>query len=181
MSRQTAIILAITSILSLFFVIICCAGVVLLGKQSMVIDPTELASTASRITDFDIPPGYSLISGSQLFNSLSVRIVDKSGNSIIRIIQEKTNLSSPDTYLRQSISPISYRDMRWEAVETRTIMVRGKSTTLTVYTGTKPDNTKYHAWACAFDGKGGPAKLVIIAPEAIWDEAAMQAFVDSMH
>ena len=144
-------------------------------------DPKQAAALASRIADFDLPAGYKIKSANPVLTTLTVMIGDDSNTHEIWIEQGTTKGLSPDTYLRNSISIITYRDVRWVAVDTRTVTIRSETTSLTVYSGTKPDNTKYHAWACAFTGKGGPATVVIIGPEATWDEAAMQAFIDSLH
>jgi len=184
MSRQTRIFLAIAGIFALIAMVFCCVGgvggFIFVIERNRVTDPQQAASLASRIADFDLPAGYKIKSASPLFTTLTIMIGDDSKTHVIWIVQGKTKGLSPDAYLRNSISIITYRDVRWDAVDTRTVTILGEATLLTIYTGTKPDNTKYHAWACGFTGRGGPATMVIIGPEATWDEAAMQTFVASI-
>ena len=132
-------------------------------------------------SDFELPAGYRITSGTALLSTTTVRIAGPKGTETIWLEQGKTAGLSPDAYLRQTLPYTTYRGVRWESVGTKTVTIRGGQTVFTVYTGTRPDNMKLHAWAAALTGKGGPAKLLIIAPEATWDEATMQAFIGSMH
>ncbi len=165
-------------------VLCCCAliGVTLSVKQSVATDPKEAASVANQISDFEIPAGYRIHNTIALLMTTTAFIADKHGQNAIWLAQVSMgNGVDPDSYLLHSISVGKYKDVTWEVVETKPVTIRGEDTTLTVYSGTGPNNQKYHAWTASFTGKGGKAVLVILEPEEDWDEAAMQAFVASMH
>jgi len=180
MSRQTKIILLIAVGISLVSCCIAAIGMVFLFNQAITWDPNRTASIGKQIADFDLPSDYTIKGGTNVLGIIGIRITNKSGKNTIWLNQGKTKGTSPDAYLR-SVTAVNYRGVEWKAVQTKSVTIRGEETSLTIYTGTGPDGHRYHAWACAFTGKGGPAKLIIAAPEETWDEDAMQAFADSIH
>jgi len=183
MSKSTKITLVIVICAILF--ILCCGtliGSTLLFKQTVAIDPKEAASVASQISDFELPTGYRIHNTIAVLMTTTAFIADQHGDNAIWMAQVSMgNGVDPDNYLRKSLSVGRHQGVTWEVVETKPITIRGEATTLTVYSGTGPNQEKYHAWAARFNGKGGKAILVIIEPEEDWHEDAMQAFVASMH
>jgi hypothetical protein len=182
MSKNTKIALAV--VICVMLALCCCTliGSTLLVKESVALDPKEAASVASQISDFEVPAGYRIRNTISVLMTTTAFIADKHEQNAIWLAQVSMgNGVAPDNYLRQSVSSGRYKDVTWEVVETKPITIRGEETTLTVYSGTGPNNQKYHAWAAGFNGKGGKAILVILEPEEDWDEDAMQAFVASMH
>ena len=185
MSKQTKFILFITSSAVLLILIASLwvfSSFLSAAKFAVSTDPKQVAQLASQISDSDLPTGYSLRTGQSIMGSMSIMIVDTSNQRSIWLGQATTeNGLTPDEYLRQSITPARYIGVQWKVVKSTSILIRNNETILTIYSGVNQENRMYHAWASAFKGKGGPALLVIVAPEETWDEEAMQAFIASMH
>jgi hypothetical protein len=65
-------------------------------------------------------------------------------------------------------------------VEKRTITIRGQETAVVISEGTNGDGEAYRQATAAFQGKGGPALLVISEPNNRWDAARLDQLIASI-
>lgn len=65
-------------------------------------------------------------------------------------------------------------------IEERTVTVRGEDVTASIREGVGDDGEQFRSLDVAFQGKNGPALLVMSFPAIYWDEAVVQQVLDSL-
>jgi hypothetical protein len=65
-------------------------------------------------------------------------------------------------------------------LETRPITVRGQETTLILSEGITEEGETYRQVMAAFQGKGGPALLVLSEPVTRWNQETVEVFIASI-
>ncbi|HRE27377.1 MAG TPA: hypothetical protein PK954_12135 [Anaerolineales bacterium] len=62
----------------------------------------------------------------------------------------------------------------------RSTVARGRPATIAIALGVSNDGLAYRVVSLAFEGRNGPALLVLNTPESEWDEAAVDALIGSL-
>jgi hypothetical protein len=65
-------------------------------------------------------------------------------------------------------------------VEKRQVSIRGQQTSLVISEGVNSSDQPYRQATATFQGKNGPALLVITEPTERWDMARVEQFIVSM-
>lgn len=71
----------------------------------------------------------------------------------------------------------------FSVIEIQPVTIRGQSSTLVISEGvilTNSESKTYHQAMAAFDGKGGPALLILLEPSAVWDVDTVNALIASI-
>jgi hypothetical protein len=177
-SRTMKIILAAAGAILLVYVLVIAW---LSIPASMQVDRGQVAAQAKEITDYQLPDGFVERASTSIAGVERILIDDTGEQDTIWLVSGwEAGSDSPDMELRQGITFPRYRSIEWQAGEPKTMTVRGQQVSVAVYSGGGPNFVAYHAWACAFQGKNGPAILVIAGPETSWSDARAQAFINSM-
>ncbi len=192
MSRNAKIITGIAA--ALLFVCVCGAVAALgvLGSFGAAIgravesDPAQVQTAASRIADFEVPPGYKSEASIDLGGYLFVSYSPGDGHSHIMFVQAPAaaNLDQAalEQYAQQAASSRGYnRHTRSQVIGQQKATIRGQSVTLVVQEGTNSDGEPYRSLTGIFRGKGGPALLSVEAPISGWNQAEVEAFLASIH
>ncbi len=142
----------------------------------------DVAKTASQIADFTLPSGYSPEFAGKLGNYTAVSYSPGDGHSHLYLVQsgkaeDREQLSEMLTSL---VPGSSDRYSRMTVVESRTATIRGQSATVVISDGINSDGQQYRQVTAGFQGKGGPALLVIEEPLTRWDQATVDAFIASL-
>ncbi len=167
----TAVIALITIALSA-----CIPGV------SMQAGSRDVSKTASQIAEFTLPSGYSPEFAGKLGNYTAVSYSPGDGHSHLYLVQSgKTEDREKLSDMLTSIMPgSSDRYSRMTVVDSRTATIRGQSATVVISDGVNSDGLQYRQVTAGFQGKGGPALLVIEEPLTGWDQATVDAFIVSL-
>ncbi len=143
----------------------------------------KVISAAAEVADFDLPAGYSPEFTASLEGYTLVSYTPGDGHSHLYMIQSKKESDGEklDNMLYQ-IAPGSYDPQtRMTVIETLPVFVRGQEETLVISEGITSEGETYRQVTVAFQGKGGPALLMLSEPAASWNQEAVDVFIASIH
>lgn len=142
------------------------------------------ADTASQIADFTLPDGYQAEYGIKLAGYAMASYNNGDGHSHLYLIQAPKDSNADQAKLEEMMGQAETgkkdRTTRMTVVEKRDATIRGKATTLLISEGTNGDGDPYREATAVFDGKGGPALVVIEEPISTWDDAKVEQFIASI-
>ena len=145
-------------------------------------NPEDVSSAASEIADFEPPSGYSSEFTASLLGYTVAAYNPGDGHSHLYLIQSDNE--SDAEKLEQMLSELvpGSRDpnTRLTVIENRAATIRGQEVTLVISDGVNSDGDSYRQITAAFEGKGGPALLVLSEPIERWDQSAVDAFITSI-
>jgi len=163
------------------------AGILLAGCQSK---PADVAEKAATIAEFSVPEGYQPELGVDLAGYTVVSYNPGDGHSHLYLVQSRNDKDLTPEKMEELLSqaqPGSQaepwqkdRTTRLTVVETRPATIRGQATTLVISEGTNGEGDPYRQLTTAFQGKGGPALLVLEEPVDRWDDARMDRLIASI-
>ena len=199
MSKNTKIVIGIViGIVVLCFCI--CIGIwgafLITGKaisESTLVENSDEAQTlAHNIVDYDLPPGYREL-GAFDIGIFKMVIINGEGtdtynvSSPVIIIAEIpiSLVMGEEEMIRQIQSNMekSMGNQRFEMVlvDEKPVTIRGQEVTLFTYEGTSDRGTAMKQVVTSiFDGKNGSVMLMIFGEEAGWDQAEVDAFINSI-
>jgi hypothetical protein len=196
MNKTVRILLIIAGVL----VVICgCASAVALGtgilsagklvqwaETNTSENPQEVDQIAAEIADFDVPEGFGSPYGMHFLDFTSVGYLSQSGNTHIYLTQ-----FPPDTHmdvdemmrmLKEGGSPEGpWVGAKMTEVEQKPVTVRGQGSTLSIGEGQTSEDETFRVATVAFQGKDGPALLMVAGPLAEWDIEMVEAMIASVH
>jgi hypothetical protein len=191
MSRNTKIILGgVAGVLLLVCLVGCVAGFFLWRSLSQVIvtDPDKVAAITGEIVEYKLPPGYNDQLGVKIAG-FSVAVFNHSdGHSHIILGQFPADAElSQEEMEKQLKEAIRYQETGkggepgMKIVGQTRVTIRDQETTLTISEGTSSDGQSYRQVSGVFQGKGGPAMVMIMGPIDEWNQAGVDAFIASIH
>lgn len=93
---------------------------------------------------------------------------DSDGEKLAQMLEELVpGESNPQTHM-----PV---------IETCYVIVRGQEKALVMSEGINSEGKSYRQVTVAFQGKGGPALLVLSEPVESWNQGSLDAFIASIH
>jgi hypothetical protein len=142
----------------------------------------QVIERAAEIVDFDLPPGYSPDFSAQLMGYTVVSFRPPSQGSHLFLIQSngEADIDQLAGMLEQLVPGETDPRARTTVSETRPINVRGQETTLVITEGINSNSETYRQAMVPFEGKGGPALLVLSAPFTSWDQEKVDSFITSI-
>lgn len=142
----------------------------------------KVSSAASGIADFDLPAGYVPEFTANLMGYTVAAYNPGDGHSHLYLIQsEKEEDSEKLAEMLANLVPGSKdTNTRMTVIENRAVTIRGQAVTLVVSDGVNSDGESYRQITAAFQGKGGPALLVLSEPTERWDQSTVDAFIASI-
>ena len=143
----------------------------------------KVVSVAAEIADFDLPAGYQPEFSASLEGYTLVSYNPGDGHSHLYLIQsEKESDGEKLASMVEQIAPGSYDPQtRMTVIETRPVTVRRQEVTLVISEGVTSEGETYHQVTLAFQGKGGPALLMLSEPVTSWNQQTVDAFIASIH
>jgi hypothetical protein len=145
-------------------------------------NPDEVLSTASEIADFEPPAGYTSEFTASLLGYTVAAYNPGDGHSHLYLIQSENESDGEKLadMLTELVPGSSDPNTRLTVVENRPAMIRGQEVTLVISDGTNSEGQSYRQVTAGFQGKGGPALLVLSETMERWDQAAVDAFLASI-
>ena len=145
-------------------------------------NPEDVSSAASTIADFEPPAGYTSDFTASLLGYTVAAYNPGDGHSHLYLIQSEKEADGEKLaqMLADLVPGSSDPNTRLTVVENRTATVRGQEVTLVISDGINSERESYRQITAAFEGKGGPALLVLSEPIERWDQSAIDAFIASI-
>jgi hypothetical protein len=154
------------------------------GVRSTLNTGTEnVTSTAAEIADFDLPAGYTADFSASLLGYQAAAFHPGDGHSHLYLVQSENESDGEKLaqMLDELVPGASDQQTHMTVIETRPVTVCKQEVTMVISDGVNSDGETYRQAMVPFQGKGGPALLVLSEPQSRWDQAAMDAFIASMH
>jgi hypothetical protein len=196
MSKNSKIALIIIAIVIVLCICACVAGAIILrttGKvmeENLVLDdPQKAQSVAQSILDYDLPAGYQEEGAMDMGFMKMVMIVDQSSSygPLIMIAEMPSGMGIDETVMRQQIEQSMQRSMGYsnfnvKLVDEQVHTIRGDEVTFFEYAGTDGSGNQVKQLVSEFfGGENGTVMLMIIGDDSNWDQAEIDAFLDSIH
>jgi hypothetical protein len=196
MSKNSKIALIIIAIVIVLCICACVAGAIILrttGKvmeENLVLDdPQKAQSVAQSILDYDLPAGYQEEGAMDMGFMKMVMIVDQSSSygPLIMIAEMPSGMGIDETVMRQQIEQSMQRSMGYsnfnvKLVDEQVRTIRGDEVTFFEYAGTDGSGNQVKQLVSEFfEGENGTVMLMIVGDDSNWDQAEIDAFLDSIH
>ena len=196
MSKNSKIALIIIAIVIVLCICACVAGAIILrttGKvmeENLVLDdPQKAQSVAQSILDYDLPAGYQEEGAMDMGFMKMVMIVDQSSSygPLIMIAEMPSGMGIDETVMRQQIEQSMQRSMGYsnfnvKLVDEQVRTIRGDEVTFFEYAGTDGSGNQVKQLVSEFfEGENGIVMLMIVGDDSNWDQAEIDAFLDSIH
>jgi hypothetical protein len=152
------------------------------SSNSINMDAELVSSIAAQIADFDLPNGYNADFSAHLmgYAIASFRADDSSGHLYLIQADNEADGEKLAEMLRQLVPGAYDPQTRMTIIETRPVTIHGQEETLAVSEGVTSEGKSYRQTTVTFQGRGGPALLVISMPAESWDQASVDAFLASI-
>ncbi len=141
-----------------------------------------VGKTAILIADFSLPPDYEPEFGLHALGYTAVAYKESNNNGHLYLVQSEK--AADGAALKQALQNMvpGYRDEEENlvVVEQRPFSIRGRETTLTISEGTGWDGEPVRQATAVFQGKEGPALLILREPVSRWQDAIVVAFLKNM-
>lgn len=145
----------------------------------------QVANNAAKIADFDLPAGYSPEFSIHVQGYTVAGYSGEKGFGYLYLVQSENEAD------RKKLANMLYQVAfgsedpldEFSVIETQPVTIRGQSSTLVISEGvilTNSEGKTYHQAMVAFDGKGGPALLILLEPSAVWDVDTINALIASI-
>lgn len=188
MNKKTIII--IVGVLAV--ICLCIAGVGLFainraGKligQSTSTDPVKVSQTASQIADYTLPAGYKEAFAMSILNVTMAGFTREDTGMTIFLFQMPANagLSSEQMQkqMQQALENQTGKRYNLNYIGSQTATIRGQATELMIYEGTTDQGEAVRQMMGFFEGKNGTAWLMVTGNPDSWDQAGVNAFIQSL-
>jgi len=176
----------------------CCGAVLVAGlvfwqagkkiQEGVKADPEAAAEAAHKIADYDLPEGYQeQVAMEIMFYSFVMIGPEYSSGSatgpVFMLAQFKAgvNQEQMEEQLRQSFEQqAGNRGLSLSLVKVEDKTIRGEETQVATYEGTDENGLVIRQVIASFPGKDGTAMLMIMGPADLWDQDAIDAFIESI-
>ncbi len=189
MNRKTVIIIVVSVV-----VVICIcsviAGLLFLNragnflKDASSTDPQEVGDTASEISDIQPPPGFVPSLSMNVMGIVMVGYTAPDQQTTVFLFQMPSGAQMSMDQFREQVGRIasqqSGENLTFEQVDTIQSTIRGQAVDLAVLEGSSSSGSTIRQLVGAFEGKGGPAWLIITGPANTWDQSSIDQFLNSM-
>jgi hypothetical protein len=175
MKKIAPIILMVISTIILAFLSAC-------GTVEATNDSQHVTKLASKIANFDLPAGYTAEFSAELAGYTLASYKGASGPSHLYFIQSEKESDGEELerMLTQLAPGSSDVNTRMTVIENRTATVRGQEVAVVVSEGVNSENISYRQITVGFQGKAGPALLVLSETVEGWDQTVVDTFLASI-
>jgi len=187
--------LKVALILVVFVLFCCCVaglGATLLGTRlagrAFITNPDRVRAVGSQIADYQVPPGYE-----EMFamNMMGVKMVAIGPSSfapdfmMIMLMQLPPGMEVSQGEMKRQIEQALARQTGLSSAEMthvgqEEVMIKGGPVTLTVREGVTDRDERMRQVTGLFEGKAGPAMLMISGDVTAWDQTMVDRFIASI-
>lgn len=191
-SKTTRTILIVLGVL-----VVCCCCVIgggfLLTRygfqyfaDTMVVqDPAQINQVSDELADYDLPPGYEEEFVMNILGIQALFITNKFEGAMITMMQFNSNIYGDSEATRQQfqdsfLQQFQTNEIQFTPVDQRPIEISGDQTTLYEYEGSDTQGNQFRQWVTVFESKNGSIFLMIVGSKSTWNDAEMEAFIQSI-
>lgn len=189
MNRKTIIIIVVV-VLAAVCICATVAGVILFTRAGAFLreasstEPQDVDDTVSQIVDLELPPGVTPAMSMNLLGITMVGYTAPDNNTTIFLFQVPPNTDMPMEQFQEQIKRMAEQQtgerFNLEEIGSQTYTIRGQTTDLTIYEGTGNSGNTIRQMIGAFEGKGGPAWIIVSGPTSTWDQQLIDRFINAM-
>ena len=152
------------------------------GTLEATNDSQHVTELAAKIANFDLPEGYTPEFSAEMLGYILAAYRGTMGPSHLYLIQSENEADGEELerVLSQLAPGSSDPNTRLTVIENRTATVRGQEVTVVVSEGTNSENIAYRQVTVGFQGKGGPALLVLSESLELWNQETVDTFLQSI-
>lgn len=166
------------------------AGLAYVGNKTIsnLDNPANAQKIASSIVDYTVPSGYKQIAMDMVVSKYVVLIPDPEGSSgsgpMIMLMAYPPNSNLNEKQMQEELERVfarqSGQNVDMHVVETKTVLIRGKSEKVSVLEGTDRNGYQMRQWFTVFAGKNGLVMLMIQDNKGKWKEQLVNDFIASI-
>jgi hypothetical protein len=157
-----------------------------IADQTVSENPQEVVRVGAEIADYEIPEGFGSPVSFHIGDMTMIRYRTQDEMSYILLAQfpEGTSINLEEI-LRLMEEGTNDPNNVWytadtKIVEQRPVTICGQETTLNVSEGINIDRRDYRYATAKFEGRGGPALVMVATPVDIWDSEMVDDFISSI-
>lgn len=152
------------------------------GTVEATNDSQHVEELASKISDFTLPEGYTSEFSAEMAGYTLASYKGTSGPSHLYLIQSEKESDGEELerMLTQLAPGSSDPNTRLTVIENRPVTVRGQEVTLVISEGVNHEGDSYRQATVAFEGKNGPALLVLSESLELWNDETVDALLASI-
>lgn len=156
------------------------------AKTNTTRDLYEVASMVNEIATITLPDGFGSPYGMHIGEITSVGFASRSRNTHILLTQFPAGTIMNTEEMLNLISQYSANpdhsgnSSNLQVIEGKPVTIRDQDAYLEISEGTSSDGTTYRTAVATFEGKGGPAMVMITGPLEEWDMTMIDSFIASM-
>lgn len=156
------------------------------AEHSVSESPQVAVRVGGEIADFEVPEGFGPPYSIHFGEVTVINYQSENGRSHLLLAQfpEGTSINV-DEMLRLIQEGANDPNSIWyntdaDLVEQIPVTIRGQETVLNISEGTSSDGVDYRSATATFQGRGGPALVLVAGPQADWDQEMVEEFVASI-
>ena len=156
-------------------------------EEIFSVDSESAVQVGSEIAGFEVPEGFGSPEGIHIGDLTLITYKSQDGESNLLLAQfpagTSINIDEMYSQLKEENSIIDHFlfDLEMTPVEQRQVYIRGQETTLSISDGDSLEHGTYRIAAVTFEGRGGPALVVIGFPINEWDDEIVENFISSIY
>jgi hypothetical protein len=190
MSRSLRVVLVIVAV-ALFLCCVAGLGATLLGTRLagriLITNPERVQAVGRQIADYEVPPGYTEM---YAMNVLGLKVVaigpaTSSDLTLIMLMQLPAGIQVSQEEMERQVEQALARQTGLDNADMTSLKreettIKGELATLTVREGTTQRGERLRQVTGFFQGKEGPAVLMVTGEAASWDETTVDGFIASI-
>ncbi|MGB7875624.1 MAG: hypothetical protein WBL25_14670 [Anaerolineales bacterium] len=156
------------------------------AEQSVSVSPEAAVRVGGEIADYEVPEGFGSPVSVHIGDMTLLRYTTQNENSYILLAQFPEGTSvNVEEMLRLMEEGSGDPNSVWYSTETtrieqKPLTIRGQATTLNISEGTSSEGITYRYATARFEGKGGPALVMVASPLGEWDIELVEEFISSI-
>jgi hypothetical protein len=191
MSRGLRIALVLVAIV-LFLCCVAGLGMTLLGTRlvgrAFITNPDRVRAVGREIADYDVPAGYDEMFAMNVLGMQMVAIGPRDAAAdtmAIMLAQFPAGVGfsqqEVERQMKQALArQIGLGGANMTVMGQEQVVIRGEPVTLTVREGAAENGEPMRQITGLFQGKGGPAMLMVMGEANTWDQAMLDRFIASI-
>ena len=155
-------------------------------EQSVDVKPEEAVRVGGEIADYEVPEGFGSPVSFHMGDMTMIRYRTQDDMSYILLAQfpEGTSINVEEM-LRRMEEGTSDPDNVWystdtKIIEQKAVTIRGQETTLNISEGINLDRHDYRYATAKFEGRSGPALVIVATPVEIWNMELVEDFISTI-
>jgi hypothetical protein len=191
MSRGLKIVLVVVAI-ALFLCCVAGLGITLLGTrlvgQAFITNPDRVQAVGREIADYDVPSGYQQMFAMNMMGIKMVAIGPAASTSdfmMIMLMQLPAGMGVSRAEMERQIEQALARQTGLGSADMTSVgqeeaVIKGETVTMAVREGTTESGEHLRQISGLFEGRGGPAMLMVVGEVSTWDQAMVDQFMASI-